>query len=232
MKEIDPVDLMIRAAQNEVRHAIKFAYSDGLKAGIAKGERMSDVAVRAMEGVVNALKTNVAINDECIDCGCIIGKEPHRKGCIYGSAYEALEASIAKVKTPQDQDNQTEIVALKARLDEAARAIRKKAATISDMDLVITDLNGRLEKIEFKVDRERHARSLAENRVQTLEEALTPSENTKAEYIGEFKFPVFDFTDDGGNEEYRDETVPWAAIKEIMGAIKARADRFSIQGKE
>lgn len=48
-----------------------------------------------------------------------------------------------------------------------------------------------------------------------LEEALTPSAETKAAYIGEFSFPV---------EGYSDPVaVPWTTTKEIMADIKARA---------
>lgn len=46
-------------------------------------------------------------------------------------------------------------------------------------------------------------------------EALTPDGGTKAAYMGEFWF---------GNQKFK-KFVPWDTIKEIMAAIKARAER-------
>lgn len=55
-----------------------------------------------------------------------------------------------------------------------------------------------------------------------LQEALTPSADTKAAYIGEFSHRVRSMSDDG-EEQYFDAAVPWTTIKEIMAAIRARA---------
>lgn len=55
------------------------------------------------------------------------------------------------------------------------------------------------------------------------QEALTPSEETKAAYIGEFSFPLPE-TDDEGSEVMRQISVPWKTIKEIMAAIRSRAE--------
>lgn len=54
-------------------------------------------------------------------------------------------------------------------------------------------------------------------------EALTPSGATKAAYIGDFciKFPMFDMD---GQEYIQPINVPWTTIKEIMAAIKCRAE--------
>jgi hypothetical protein len=49
--------------------------------------------------------------------------------------------------------------------------------------------------------------------------ALTPSAETKAEYIGEFSFRV-----PLGEDGYIEPAVPWTTIKEIMAAIRARAE--------
>jgi len=68
--------------------------------------------------------------------------------------------------------------------------------------------------------------------LQALREALTPSERTKAAYIGEFKFRVHAYNEDG-EEKWWDENVPWTTIKEIMAAIKAEAlSRKPEQGGE
>lgn len=50
----------------------------------------------------------------------------------------------------------------------------------------------------------------------TKDEALTPSEDTKANYIGEFSFSA-----PGGDVVQ----VPWTTIKQIMAVIRARATR-------
>jgi hypothetical protein len=59
------------------------------------------------------------------------------------------------------------------------------------------------------------AEAMAENR--KLREALTPSAETKAAYIGEFKFTAYE-----ADEAF--VTVPWTTIKEIMAAIMKRAE--------
>lgn len=62
----------------------------------------------------------------------------------------------------------------------------------------------------------------AQAKIARLTEALTPSGDTKAAYMGEFEFIVFGMNDDGEECSHK-ITVPWTAIKEIMAAIKARA---------
>lgn len=55
-----------------------------------------------------------------------------------------------------------------------------------------------------------------------LKEALTPSADTKAAYIGEISFTGKYF--DGDGNEYQDKVqVPWSATKGIMAMIAARA---------
>jgi hypothetical protein len=66
---------------------------------------------------------------------------------------------------------------------------------------------------------EEHGKMLAEvkrqaERVRRLTEALTPSAETKAAFLGEFRFPM-----DG----FDSVAVPWTTVKEIMKAIAARA---------
>jgi uncharacterized small protein (DUF1192 family) len=58
--------------------------------------------------------------------------------------------------------------------------------------------------------------------LRNLEAALTPSEETKVAYMGEFSVPLPEI-DDEGNEYTRQINVPWVTIKEIMAAIRARA---------
>ena len=55
-----------------------------------------------------------------------------------------------------------------------------------------------------------------------LREALTPSGDTKAAYIGEFSI-AFPLRDEDGDEYTMSINIPWTIIKEIMAAIRARA---------
>lgn len=54
-----------------------------------------------------------------------------------------------------------------------------------------------------------------------LVDALRPSGETKAAYIGEFSFHI-PLNDDEGNEVLHKVTVPWDVTKQIMKAISAR----------
>lgn len=71
-------------------------------------------------------------------------------------------------------------------------------------------------------------RLLTEHRAQlkAAREALEPSAETKAAYIGEFQFTVTTTAVDECDEPYEVQqtvTVPWTTIKEVMAAIRARA---------
>jgi hypothetical protein len=72
-------------------------------------------------------------------------------------------------------------------------------------------------------------RASLESSQSELLEALTPSAETKAAYIGEFSFPVELHHPRLGTEVRRID-VPWTTIKEIMSAIRARAERISRHG--
>jgi len=59
-----------------------------------------------------------------------------------------------------------------------------------------------------------------------LVEALTPSAETKAAYIGEFTFSLNAGLDEFGDDHIiKNVQVPWTTIKEIMAAIRARNER-------
>ncbi|MDR3464204.1 MAG: hypothetical protein P4L76_18020 [Beijerinckiaceae bacterium] len=68
---------------------------------------------------------------------------------------------------------------------------------------------------------DRAERDAALSELAKLRGALTPSADTKAEYIGEFKFAITGDDEDGQNIEM--VTVPWTTIKEIMARILAYA---------
>ncbi len=55
-----------------------------------------------------------------------------------------------------------------------------------------------------------------------LVEAVEPSAETKAAYIGEFSFCIEQEDETGAHYEQRVD-VPWYTVKQIMAAIKARA---------
>lgn len=63
----------------------------------------------------------------------------------------------------------------------------------------------------------------AEARCRALNEALTPSADTKATYIGEVKFAVSTGFDEDGSEIWQDITVPWTTTKTIMAMILGHA---------
>jgi hypothetical protein len=77
-------------------------------------------------------------------------------------------------------------------------------------------------------ERETILRALESSQSELLE-ALTPSADTKAAYMGEFSFPV-ELAHPRLGTEVRHIDVPWTTIKEIMGAIRARAERTSRHG--
>jgi len=68
-------------------------------------------------------------------------------------------------------------------------------------------------------------------RLNRLIEALTPSAETKAAYIGEFSFSIPD-SDEDGEEAMRSITVPWTTVKQIMAAIRKRAAILADESKE
>ena len=75
---------------------------------------------------------------------------------------------------------------------------------------------------------ERYADALADNVAlqferDRLQEALTPSAETKAAYMHEFRMTIPDVGDDGA-EYTRTVNIPWTTIKEIIAAIRNRAN--------
>lgn len=60
-----------------------------------------------------------------------------------------------------------------------------------------------------------------------LEARLTPSEETKKMFMGEFRFTSRSHTDELGEDVLVDQEVPWVAIKEIMKAISSGAEMKS-----
>jgi hypothetical protein len=81
---------------------------------------------------------------------------------------------------------------------------------------------------DFGYSSEEYSALRAEN--ARLREALTPSAETKAAYIGEFHM-VTDYVNEFGDSVFTKYTVPWTVIKEIMAAILKRGSTKA-QGSE
>jgi hypothetical protein len=113
--------------------------------------------------------------------------------------------------------------ALQRVRDEAHEA---GSSRIVYMSLKQRDYYERQEARAEKAEEENNALvtrlKIAENDARALREALTPSADTKATYIGEFGHPVKAYDEDGEEITFP-ATVPWTTIKEIMAAILARA---------
>jgi hypothetical protein len=62
----------------------------------------------------------------------------------------------------------------------------------------------------------------SEARCKRLEEAITPSAETRVAYMGEFSMSIPEF-DEHGKEYMRNTNIPWTTIKDIMKAISRRA---------
>ncbi len=79
------------------------------------------------------------------------------------------------------------------------------------------------QRLKAEVERLKAERDAAVARGERAKEALTPSAETQAAYMGEFlvKYPELD---EDGNDRMRVINIPWAVIKKIMAAIKGRAD--------
>ena len=107
----------------------------------------------------------------------------------------------------------------------------------------MVDIDGTIATLDALSDRQRHERGdkfftgiadpeltlakvtlrNARDLVERVTEALTPSAETEAAYIGEFQIDSLIGYDKHGNELHHSVDVPWTTIKEIMAAIRERA---------
>lgn len=115
----------------------------------------------------------------------------------------------------------------------AADRIEAQAAEIARLTTAYNDLgntackqvgelatsNGRK---DVELDAARADLQQANREIARLREALEPSGDTKAAYIGEFSFYI-PLQDDEGEEVLHKVYVPWDITKEIMKAISNRA---------
>lgn len=87
-------------------------------------------------------------------------------------------------------------------------------------DHMITEAFARFEREIRTTDAARIAELTAER--DALLDALTPSDDTKAAYMGDFSIDLTR-VDECGDEYFERVFVPWSTIKEIMAAVKQRA---------
>jgi hypothetical protein len=107
--------------------------------------------------------------------------------------------------------------------DQAAAALRALAAERDALQAQLAEANRAL--AEWADVSQRNYQ-----RAKALEEALTPSGDTKAAYSGEFYISVYCGLDEDEDEIWRDVPVDWTTIKAIMATIKARATLAKIGG--
>jgi len=96
-----------------------------------------------------------------------------------------------------------------------------------DVKLPMTSKEAQMQRRVEELEAERDA---LRAKLAKAVEALTPSEDTKAAYIGEFSFPIT-LVHPGLDKETIRLSVPWTCIKEIMAMIRARATLAKIKGE-
>lgn len=137
-----------------------------------------------------------------------------------------------------------ENASLRAELLEQAKAngagAEREAKLMAERDAALRECTkwaceageakGRLEGSELPgiVDGWREKCEALERRCERLREALTPSAETKAAYMGEFSWTEW-LPDENGTEQGHEMLVPWTTIKEIMAAIRECA---ALEGDE
>lgn len=93
---------------------------------------------------------------------------------------------------------------------------------ISQIDNMTAGMADRIKELEAAIDWQIGRAEAAEAKLAKAMEALTPSTQTKAKFMGEFHVPLSMATDWG--EETRLIPVPWTTVKEIMKAIRDFAE--------
>ena len=136
------------------------------------------------------------------------------------SLVERLRSSAKAFREHTVYDSEGDPLRLIVQADECDEAATR-----------IADLETQLKTV---LDREAASHARHDAKVDALEaenarlrEALEPSGDTKAAYMGEFSFQITEVYSDPDTDEHierqRKIYVPWTTIKEIMSAIAARA---------
>lgn len=126
----------------------------------------------------------------------------------------------------EHRDELDKRIAELVELDEQSKTLlAAECELVEKQDKRIAELEESGYKDACNRDDWRERAEAAEARIKALEEALTPSGETKSAYWAEFKTEVKVY--DG----YDYVTVSWTAIKEIMKAIRDRAALASLEPK-
>lgn len=145
------------------------------------------------------------------DCGC--------GTCLHDNKARATAAWNRRDNTAL-QSLSAELAEAKGEIDRLRDLLRDRPNT-----LLIAHEDG-------KQMRAIRALAVAEAKLAAMREALTPSGDTEAAYMGEFTIAVErivnednepDDETEGVSDPYDHVPVPWTTIKEIMAAIKVRA---------
>ncbi|MEO0385078.1 MAG: hypothetical protein AAF234_16150 [Pseudomonadota bacterium] len=96
---------------------------------------------------------------------------------------------------------------------------------IAELKSAYAELHGDWENAINRCRQASEDRDQALAREKQLREALTPSADTKAAYMGEFRMGVRLRDPNSGEEDHRSVDVPWTTIKEIMAAIRDYAEQ-------
>jgi hypothetical protein len=98
---------------------------------------------------------------------------------------------------------------------------REAADTIDRLEAALKLSNANCDRMSsLAIDNARDMLALRAE-IDRLTEALTPSADTKAAYMGEFYWEEV-YMDDDGHDVVRKIPVPWTVIKQIMAAIRTR----------
>jgi hypothetical protein len=162
-----------------------------------------------------------ASGDACVDCNP--PHWPHFEHINYpgipdtSAAWDLLEKLTSILNTRPDLMGDGVVACLP--VDEAISLISKHDTALASRPAPTAEPSPGYYKM-YLSEQARAERAEADEKA--LREALTPSEGTKAAYIGEFEFPVKAYDEDGEEVTFP-ASVPWTTIKEIMAAILARA---------
>jgi hypothetical protein len=104
----------------------------------------------------------------------------------------------------------------------AAHRTATRANEDEEKDELILALKARDMGWSLQIEEERERATKAEAEVVRLREALTPSGDTKAAYIGEIKERIMQ-VDEFGDERWINHTISWDATKATMKMITDRA---------
>jgi hypothetical protein len=155
--------------------------------------------------------------DDLLESGVLIREETRALSLTSGLTAMKAELEEAKKATERmwclscgtvTRDGQCDCT----RLDmDCQNLVNYADAMAGDREAAAKEINAILARAEA-----------AEQERDELREALKPSAETKAAYMGEFAFNIEEL-DENGDPVARVVTVPWTTIKDIMAAIRDRA---------